>query len=684
MPRSIAISNVRNIGIMAHIDAGKTTTTERMLYYSGYLHRLGAVDDGTAFMDYMAQEKERGITIMSAATQAIWKSHAINIIDTPGHVDFTAEVQRSLRVLDGAIALFCGVGGVEPQSEAVWYQADLYKVPRIAFINKMDRLGADFDRVIQMLKEKFNANPIPIQLPIGAEENFEGIIDLIKMKALYYDSDSYGVNYTEADIPEEYLEKAELARAKMIDTAAESDDEILAKYLDEGELSEIDLKKGLKAGVANLSCLPVLCGSSLKNAGVQPLLDAVIDYLPSPLEAKYTAGYDIKDESKLLTRKPDDGEPFSALAFKIISDPYVKKLTFIRIYSGFIKAGSSVLNPAADKKERLLKLMKISANKREEIDEAYAGDIIAVPELRFTKTGDTLCEPKHPIVYEKIEFPEPVINQAIEAKTLADQKNMLVTLERLVEEDPTLRVAFDEESGQTILSGVGELHLEIILDRLKREFNIPAKVGKPQVSYRETVAKAVTQKGRFDKQSGGKNQFGEVLVEISPGERSSGVQINYGFKTNMLPKDYLPAIEKGIKDALQVGMNGYPLVDTKVTVIEVYFDKELTTEFGTQIAATIAVKDGMRNAEASLLEPVFKVEVVSPEDYVGEIIADLNARAGKIEGIMQQGTMQVVKASAPLSNMFGYVTKLRSLSQGRAVYTMVFSHYEPVNNKNNF
>ncbi len=681
MPRSIAISNVRNIGIMAHIDAGKTTTTERMLFYSGYLHRLGAVDDGTAFMDYMAQEKERGITIMSAAIQAKWKDHAINIIDTPGHVDFTAEVQRSLRVLDGAIALFCGVGGVEPQSETVWYQADLYKVPRIAYINKMDRLGADFDRVLQMLVEKFHANPVPIQLPIGAEDEYEGIIDLIKMKALYFDTDSYGFTYTESDIPEIYQEKAQIARAKMIDIAAESNDEILAKYLDEGELSNEDIKKGLQAGVLKLSCLPVLCGSSVRNIGVQPLLDAVIDFLPSPLEAGITTGFDVKDHSKTLVRKPDDVEPFSALAFKIISDPHVKKLTFIRIYSGSVKAGASLFNPAADKKERFLKIMRISANKREEIEEAYAGDIIAVPELRFTKTGDTLCDAKHPIVYEKIVFPEPVINQAIEARTLSDQKNLLSVLDRLVEEDPTLKVAFDEESGQTILSGVGELHLEIILDRLKREFNVPAKVGKPQVSYRETISQSITQKGRFDRQSGGKNQFGEVTIEISPGERSSGLQIFNNIANNELPKEYKSAVEKGILDALQVGPNGYPMVDIKVTVINVYYDNELTTEFGSQIASTIAVKDGVRQAGAVLLEPIFKVEVVSPEDYVGEIIADLNVRNGKITGLMQQGTMQVVKVSAPLSNLFGYVTKLRTLSQGRAVYTMAFSHYEPVNNK---
>ncbi len=678
MPRSIAISKIRNIGIMAHIDAGKTTTTERMLFYSGYLHRLGEVDDGTAFMDYMTQERERGITIMSAATQCLWKDHAINIIDTPGHVDFTAEVQRSLRVLDGAIALFCGVGGVEPQSEAVWHQADLYKVPRIAYVNKMDRLGADFGRVINMINEKLKADPVPVQLPIGAEEKFEGIIDLFKMRAYYYDPEKFGAVIEERDIPENLIDEAESARAEMVEKAAESDDEILAKYLDAGELSIEDIKKGLRAGVLGLKLLPVFCGSSLKNAGVQPLLDAVIDFLPSPLEVKYFPGYDIKDETKKLTRKPDDNEKFSALAFKIISDPYVKKLTFIRIYSGTLKTGSSVLNPAADKKERILKIMKISANRREEINEAYAGDIVAIPELRFTKTGDTLCEPKHPIVYEKISFPEPVINQAIEAKTLADQKNLMAVLDRLVEEDPTLRVAADEESGQLILSGVGELHLEIILDRLKREFNIPAKVGKPQVAYRETVTKEIRQKGRFDKQSGGKNQFGEVLIEISPAEKGAGIIVENNLTEEMLPKEFHQAVDKGINDALQVGPNGYPVIDTKVRVAGAAYDRELATELGYQIAATIAVKDGLRKAESVILEPIFKVEVVSPDQYVGDIIADINARNGRVEGITQQGNMQVIKAAAPLANMFEYVTKLRSVSQGRAVYTMVFSHYEPV------
>jgi elongation factor G len=677
MPRTVDIDKLRNIGIMAHIDAGKTTTTERMLFYSGYLHRIGEVDDGTAFMDYMEQEKERGITIMSAATTSVWRDHQINIIDTPGHVDFTAEVQRSLRVLDGAIAVFCGVGGVEPQSEAVWHQADMYKVPRIAYVNKMDRLGADFFNVLKMIKEKLGAKPVPIQMPIGAEDTFTGIIDLLSMKALYFDPDTQGFDFEEDDIPEELLEKAEELRAEMIENAAETDDELLTKYLDSGELTKEEIIKGLRNGVLALSFIPVLTGSSLKNIGVQPLLDAIVDFLPSPLEVKYFDGFDPEDHAKNISRAPSDDEPFSALAFKVLTDPFVGRLTFIRIYSGSIKLGQSVLNPAENKKEKVQKILKMYANKRKEMQEAFTGDIVSLPALRFTKTGDTICDMKDPILYEMIRFAEPVINQAIEAKTLADRDKLLTALDKMAEEDPTFRHSIDVDSGQIIISGVGELHLEIIVDRLKREFKLEAKVGKPQVAYRETVTKHVKQEGKFDRQAGGKNQYGHVWVEIEPGNRGEGLVAEINCKDGVVPKEYHESMKKGAIDALQVGPMGYPLTDVKVRIVDGSYDDELSTELAFKIATTIAVRDAVRNADPILLEPVFNVEVVSPDDYVGDIIADLNARKGKIEGIEQRSSMQIVNSTVPLSNMFGYVTQLRSLSQGRAVYSMTFSHYEP-------
>ena len=683
MPRTVDIEKVRNIGIMAHIDAGKTTTTERMLFYSGYLHRIGEVDDGTAFMDYMEQEKERGITIMSAATTSIWRDHQINIIDTPGHVDFTAEVQRSLRVLDGAIAVFCGVGGVEPQSEAVWHQADMYKVPRMAYVNKMDRLGADFFNVLKMIKEKFNTTPVPIQIPIGAEDQFTGIIDLLTMKALYFDPDTQGFNYEEADIPDDMIDKAETLRAEMVENAAETDDQLLTKYLDSGELTKEEIIKGLRNGVLALKFVPVLTGSSLKNIGVQPLLDAIVDFLPSPLEVKYFDGFDPEDHKKHIHRDPSDDEPFSSLAFKVLTDPYVGRLTFVRIYSGSIKVGKSVLNPAENKKEKVQKILKMYANKRKEVQEAYTGDIVSIPALRFTKTGDTLCDMKKPVLYEKIRFAEPVINQAIEAKTLADREKLLTVLEKMAEEDPTFRHKIDEDSGQIIISGVGELHLEIIVDRLKREFKLDAKVGMPQVAYRETVTKKVKQEGIFDKQAGGKNQYGHVWVEIEPGEREEGLVAEIALRDGVIPNEFHEPVKKGAIDALQVGPQGYPLTDVKVRIIGGSYDDELSTEMSFRIAATIAVRDAVRKAEPILLEPIFNVEVVSPDEYVGDIIADLNARKGRIEGIHQKASMQVVNASVPLSKMFGYVTQLRSLSQGRAVYTMVFSHYEPAEKKEN-
>jgi elongation factor G len=669
---------------MAHIDAGKTTTTERILFYSGYLHKIGAVDDGTAFMDYMDQEKERGITIMSAATSCDWKDYQINIIDTPGHVDFTAEVQRSLRVLDSAIAVFCAVGGVEPQTETVWHQADQFKVPRIAFVNKMDRTGADFYKVLDSIVERLDANPVPVQIPIGASDTFEGIIDLINMKALYFDIESFGAEYKIEDIPEKELEKAEEYRQRLLDSCAELDDDLLEKYFSEGDLTEEEIKNALRKAVIGSKFIPVLCGSSLKNTGVQPLIDAIIEYMPSPLEVPVPTGFDVKDHDKDLQRKPSTEESFSALAFKILSDPYVGKLTFIRVYSGTLKVGTSIENSSVGKKEKILKIMKMYSNKRVEVPEAKVGDIVAIPGLRFTKTGDTLCDSKDQIMFENIRFAEPVINQAIEAKTLADQEKLIATLEKLTEEDPTFRYYNDEDSGQMLISGVGELHLEILVDRLKREFKVPAKVGKPQVAYKETVSDTVIQDATFEKQMAGKDQYGHVKLEISPAERGKGIVVQNAIVNSPLNKEMIDSLEKGVNDGLQVGPQGYQMIDVKVRLLDARYSEEESTALGYKIAGSIAVKDAARKAKPALLEPVFDVEVTSPEEYTGDIIADLNARRGKVEGISYKGTMQIVKATAPLSEMFGYVTKLRSISQGRAVYTMTFSHYEPALIKNQY
>jgi elongation factor G len=677
MAKRIAKSKLRNIGIMAHIDAGKTTTTERMLFYSGYLHKIGEVDDGTAFMDYMQQERERGITIMSAATTSYWDDHQINIIDTPGHVDFTAEVQRSLRVLDGAIALFCAVGGVEPQSETVWHQADMYKVPRIAYVNKMDRMGADYDNVLQMMRDRLNANPVAVEIPIGAEDEFAGIIDLIKMKAVYFDEDSHGMNFEEGEIPDDYQEKAEQYRSDMVEAAAEMDDELLTKYLDGEVLTTEEIKTGLRLGVIKAKFIPVFCGSSLRNIGVQPLLDAVIDYLPSPLEVTYQDGFDLKDSEKTLTRNPGDKESFSALAFKILTDPFVGRLTFIRIYSGVLKVGEQVLNSATGKKEKIGKIVKIYANKREEIQEAVAGDIVAIPAMRFTRTGDTLCDQKDPILYEKIQFADPVINESIEAKTLADQDKLIAALDKLEEEDPTFRHYIDEESGQLLISGVGELHLEIIVDRLLREFSLPVKVGKPQVAYRETIRDTVKQEGLFDKQAAGKHQFGRVWLKLEPAKREEGIVVNIEVSEDKVPKEFHEAIRNGIREAMQFGPQGYQVIDVKATVYDGSYDEENSQELAYKIAASIAAKDGLRKANPILMEPIFEVEIVSPEEYTGDIIADFSSRRGRVDGIEQRGPLQVIKGNAPLSEMFGYVTNLRSNSQGRASFTMTFSHYEP-------
>ncbi|MDX9791440.1 MAG: elongation factor G, partial [Candidatus Kapabacteria bacterium] len=677
MTRQVEISNLRNIGIMAHIDAGKTTTTERILFYAGYLHKMGAVDDGTAFMDFMEQEKERGITIMSAATTCKWNEYQINLIDTPGHVDFTAEVQRSLRVLDGAIALFCGVGGVEPQSETVWHQADQYHVPRIAFVNKMDRTGADFDRVLSMMRTRLNAKPVAVQFPMGAEDRFEGVVDLIKMKSLRFDIETLGLEYTETEIPAAFIKKAEEYREYLLESLADIDDSIFEKFLAGEEISESEIKAALRLGTVERKFVPVLCGSSLKNVGVQPLMNAVIDYLPSPLEVKYFPGYDIKDNEKLITRLPDDSEPFSGLAFKLVTDPYIGKLTFVRIYSGSVKVGQTLINTSAEKKEKILKIMKIYANRRDEIQEAFAGDIVAIPGLKFTRTGDTLCDINNQLLYEKISFTEPVINQAIEAKTLADQENLIETLQKLSDEDPTFKFSGDNESGQLIISGVGELHLEIVVDRLKREFKIPAKVGKPQVSYRETVSSSCIEETVFERQLANKNQYGHVKVEVMPAERNEGIVVENMLKKSKIPEILVTALEQGVREALNVGPNGYPMIDVKVRILDSNYLEEVSSEIGSKIAASTAVKEACRKAMPTLLEPIFRLDITSPEEYVGDIIADLNSRRGRVEGIDSILSMQLIKAMAPLSEMFGYVTGLRSKSQGRAVFTMTFSHYEP-------
>ncbi len=684
MSRNIDISNFRNIGIMAHIDAGKTTTTERMLYYSGYLHKIGAVDEGTAFMDFMEQERERGITIMSAATTCLWKNYQINIIDTPGHVDFTAEVQRSLRVLDGAVAVLCAVGGVQPQTETVWHQAEQYNVPKIAFINKMDRVGANFQKVIEMMFEKLRTNPIAIQIPMGSEDRFEGIIDLIKMKSYYFDIETLGLNYEQREISENYLELAKKYKEELLEKIAELDDNLLEKFLNGEEISEDEITSALRKATLELKAVPIFCGSSLKNVGVQLLMDAVITYLPSPLEVKYMDGYDVKDSDIALTREPSDEEKFSSLAFKILTDPYIGKLTFVRIYSGTVKVGQSIQNTASEKKEKILKLMKIYANKREEIQEAYSGDIIAIPGLKFTKTGDTLCDINSPIIYEKISFLEPVINQSIEVRTIADQDKLNEALQKMSDEDPTFKFSISEESGQTIISGVGELHLEIMVDRLNREFKVPAKVGKPQVSYRETISQINSEEYTFERQMANKNQFGQVKVEVRPAGQNDGIIVENKLNKAKIPENLVTAIEQGVREALNIGPQGYPMMDVRAIILETKYIQEVTTEIGSKIAASTATKDACRNAGPVMLEPVFKVEVTSPEDYVGDIIADLNSRKGRVEAIEQNGVMQVIKGTAPLSEMFGYVTQLRSMSQGRAVYTMTFSHYEQALLKNRY
>jgi len=677
MARQVPIERTRNIGIMAHIDAGKTTTTERILFYTGRVHKIGEVHEGAATMDWMVQEKERGITITSAATTCFWRDHRINIIDTPGHVDFTVEVERSLRVLDGAVAVFCAVAGVEPQSETVWRQADKYHVPRIAYVNKMDRVGANFYNVVEMIRERLGANPIPIQVPIGVEDSFRGMVDLIRNQAVVY-TDDLGTRTELAEIPAEVADEVAAAREKMIEAIVEHDEELMEKYLEGEEITPEELKRGLRKACLASKAVPVLCGSSFKNKGVQLLLDAIVDYLPSPLDLPPVRGIDPRTDEE-ITRELVDEAPFAALAFKVATDPFVGKLTFFRVYSGTLKAGSYVYNSVSGQKERIGRILQMHANHREERDEVHSGDIVAAVGLKATTTGDTLCDENHPIVLEKLEFPEPVIDQAIEPKTKADQDKLALALQRLAEEDPTFQVRTDEETGQTIIRGMGELHLEIIVDRLLREFKVEANVGKPQVAYRETIRSSVKQEGKFIRQTGGRGQYGHVWLEIEPNERGKGFEFINKIVGGVVPKEYIPAVEAGVREAMENGvLAGYPMVDVKVTLFDGSYHEVDSSEMAFKLAASIGFKEGARKADPVLLEPIMKVEVVTPEDFMGDVVGDLNARRGRIEGMERRGNGQVIRALVPLASMFGYATDLRSLTQGRAVYTMHFSHYEEV------
>ncbi|OIQ10127.1 elongation factor G [Moorella thermoacetica] len=677
MAREYPLEKTRNIGIMAHIDAGKTTTTERILFYTGRVHRMGEVHDGNATMDWMVQEQERGITITSAATTCFWRNHRINIIDTPGHVDFTVEVERSLRVLDGAVAVFCSVGGVEPQSETVWRQADKYGVPRIAYINKMDRVGADFFRGVRMIAERLGANPVPIQLPIGAEDNFQGMVDLINMKAIYY-TDELGTTLDEEPIPAEMEDLVQEYREKLLEAVAESDEELMIKYLEGEELTPEEIKAGIRKATIAVKMVPVLCGSSFKNKGVQPLLDAIVDFLPAPTDVPAIQGVDPEtgDEDE---RRSSDNEPFAALAFKIMADPYVGKLTFFRIYSGTLKSGSYVYNSTKGRRERIGRILRMHANHREEIDEAYAGDIAAAVGLKETTTGDTLCDEQHPIVLEAMEFPEPVIDVAIEPKTKADQEKMSIALQKLAEEDPTFRMHTDQETGQTIISGMGELHLEIIVDRLLREFKVGAKVGRPQVAYKETIRRPVKAEGKFIRQTGGHGQYGHVIIEIEPQEPGKGYEFVNKIVGGVIPKEYIPAVDAGIQEAMANGvLAGYPVVDVRATLVDGSYHEVDSSEMAFKIAGSLAFKDAAKKAQPVLLEPVMRVEVVVPDEYMGDVIGDLNSRRGRVEGMEPRAGAQVIRAHVPLAEMFGYATDLRSRTQGRGTYVMQFDHYEEV------
>ncbi|MFN9489856.1 MAG: elongation factor G [Betaproteobacteria bacterium] len=683
MARKTPIERYRNIGISAHIDAGKTTTTERVLFYTGVNHKIGEVHDGAATMDWMEQEQERGITITSAATTCYWRGmasnypeHRVNIIDTPGHVDFTIEVERSMRVLDGACMVYCAVGGVQPQSETVWRQANKYKVPRLAFVNKMDRTGANFFRVYEQMKSRLKANPVPIQVPVGAEEQFVGVIDLVKMKAVVWDEASQGIKFDYADIPAELKDVAEEWREKMVEAAAEASEDLMNKYLESGELTEEELKRGLRMRTISGEIVPMLCGSAFKNKGVQAMLDAVIDYLPSPVDIPPVKG--ILESEQEGSRKADDSEPFSALAFKIMTDPFVGQLTFIRVYSGTLNSGDTVYNAVKQRKERIGRILLMHANQREEIKEVRAGDIAAAVGLKDVITGDTLCDPSKIITLERMVFPEPVIHVAVEPKTKADQEKMGIALNRLAQEDPSFRVRTDEESGQTIISGMGELHLEIIVDRMKREFSVEANVGAPQVAYRETIRKPCDKvEGKFVKQSGGRGQYGHVWLKVEPNETGKGYEFVDAIKGGSVPREYIPAVQKGIQDAIPAGvLAGFPVVDVKVTLFDGSYHEVDSNENAFKMAGLMAFKEGLRRASPVLLEPIMAVEVETPEDFMGNVVGDLNSRRGMIQGMDDMpGGGKTVKAEVPLKEMFGYSTTLRSLSQGRATYTMEFKHY---------
>ena len=681
MPRKTPIESYRNIGVMAHIDAGKTTTTERILFYTGISHKIGEVHDGAAVMDWMEQEQERGITITSAATTCFWNGmnnnytdHRINIIDTPGHVDFTIEVERSLRVLDGACTVFCAVGGVQPQTETVWRQANKYKVPRLAFINKMDRAGANFMRVYEQIQTRLKAHPVPVQLPIGAEDKFEGVIDLVKMKAIYWDDATKGMKFEEREIPDSLLEDAKSWREKMIETAAEANEELMNKYLEEGDLPVEDIKKGLRIRTINNEIVPMLCGSAFKNKGVQAMLDAVIDYMPSPVDIKAVTGE--KESGEMDERQAYDKEPFAGLAFKIATDPFVGQLIFFRVYSGVVTTGDTIYNPVKGRKERIGRLLQMHANQREEIKEVRAGDIAAAVGLKEAVTGDTLCDPTKAITLEKMIFPEPVIHVAVEPKTKMDQEKMGLALNRLAQEDPSFRVRTDEETGQTIISGMGELHLEILVERMKREFSVEANVGAPQVAYREAIRKKIEVEGKFIKQSGGRGQYGHVWLKMEPNEAGKGFEFIDSIKGGAVPREYIPAVEKGLKDTLPNGvLAGFPVVDVKVTLFDGSYHDVDSNENAFKMAGSMAFKDGMRKASPVLLEPMMSVEVETPEDYMGNVVGDLSSRRGMIQGMEDLPGLKVVSAEVPLAEMFGYSTALRSATQGRATYTMEFKHY---------
>jgi elongation factor G len=684
MPRKTPLERYRNIGIMAHIDAGKTTTTERILFYTGVSHKMGEVHEGAAIMDWMEQEQERGITITSAATTCFWKGmdqsrpeHRINIIDTPGHVDFTIEVERSLRVLDGAVAVFCAVGGVEPQSETVWRQANKYHVPRIAFVNKMDRAGADFMRVVRQIRERINGNPVLVQLPLGSEENFKGVIDLVKMKRIEWDDETQGVKFAELEIPAELRAEAERHREALVEAAAEGDEGLLKTYLETGTLSEDEIRRGIRARCLKTEITPVTCGSAFKNKGVQAMLDAVVDYLPAPSDMPPIHGH--LENGSDGERKASDDAPFAALAFKIATDPFVGSLTFIRVYSGVLNSGDTVFNPIKDKKERIGRLLQMHANDRSELKEVRCGDIAAAVGLKDVTTGDTLTDPKAVITLEKMEFPEPVISVAVEPKTKADQEKMGVSLSKLAKEDPSFRVRTDEESGQVIISGMGELHLEIIVDRMKREFGVEANVGKPQVAYRETIRKTVEQEGKFVRQSGGRGQYGHVYLRLEPLPPGKGYEFENAVIGGVVPREYIGAVDKGVREQMQNGVvAGYPVVDCKVTIFDGSYHDVDSSEIAFKIAGSMAFRDGAQKAKPVLLEPIMKVEVVTPEDYMGDVNGDLNRRRGVLQGLEAAPAGKIVRAEVPLAEMFGYATHLRSMSQGRATYTMEFAHYAEV------